>query len=356
MMCISNEDPTERKEQRSHSRAIDQVLASDRQTLQSQVQLLLLGKPRAGKTTLVKQLRVKNGQFFSQEESESAKTALLENMTEALKALLTTREELVEPWTDEGAEEDAVTLTTRPLALLLRKLGWTRVTTLLVRLWRDPGIQEAWRQSSTLPGMECLPRFLDNPLRLCDQKFSPNAAEMMRIYRTTCGVCDTTVTGEASFRLVEMGGRSLTTPKLLACFDNVSAVIFVASCCDVEHKIRHGVTTSGFHQTSEFFALVAKDACLFKVPLILLITKLDILMEKAQRFDLRTVLPHLKGDPREEKDVQKCIVDVFREKCAGARPFYHHFLTCTDLQSVQDVFAEMKRDIRDSLLRKLLPQ
>lgn len=179
---------------------------------------------------------------------------------------------------------------------------------------------------------------------------------MMYIYRATRGVSDCAVKGpEASFRLVEMGGRSLTTPKLLHFFDNVNAVIFVASCSDVERKTRNGAWTSGFQETCEFFALVAKDRSLLKLPIILLITKLDILMEKCKRFDLKTVLPELKGDPVGMKEVQKCLIDAFRAKC-GARPFYHHFLTCTDLLSVQEIFAEIKRDIRDSLLRKLLPQ
>ena len=123
----------------------------------------------------------------------------------------------------------------------------------------------------------------------------------------------------------------------------------------MEGKIRNGEFTSGFQETCNFFGLVAKDSSLLKLPIILLITKLDVLMEKSKRFDLKTVLPELKGNPPEVKDVQKYFIDVFKSKC-GARPFYHHFMTCTDLRSVREVFVEIKRDIRDSLLRKLLPQ
>lgn len=203
----------------------------------------------------------------------------------------------------------------------------------------------------------CLPLIYSNGnvYALCLQKYSPSAAEMMHIYRTTRCVSDCAVKGEAAFRLVEMGGRSLTSPKLLHFFDNVNAVIFVASCSEVEGRLSGGEFTSGFQETCDFFGLVAKDSSLQKIPIILLITKLDVLMEKSKRFDLKTVLPEFKGNPQEVKDVQKYIVDVFRSKC-GSRPFYHHFMTCTDLGSVQEVFVEIKRDIRDSLLRKLLPQ
>ena len=64
MICVPD-DGTE-KSQLSQSKAIDRALAKDKQVLKSQVQLLLLGKPRAGKTTLVKQLRIKHGDTFSQ--------------------------------------------------------------------------------------------------------------------------------------------------------------------------------------------------------------------------------------------------------------------------------------------------
>ncbi|KAL8602798.1 hypothetical protein ACOMHN_055181 [Nucella lapillus] len=187
------------------------------------------------------------------------------------------------------------------------------------------------------------------------KKYSPRPTDLVYIYQTTHGVHDCAVQGEASFRLVEIGGRSLTTPKLLHYFDNVTAVIFVASCCDVEPPSLPGASTSDFQETCDFFALVANDKSLQKLPIILLITKLDVLVEKGKRLDLRTVFREFKGDPQEEKDVQKHLLGVFRGLC-GLRPFYHHFIDCTDLASVQQVFVEMKRDIRDSLLRKLLPQ
>ena len=60
---------------------------------------------------------------------------------------------------------------------------------------------------------------------------------MTHVYRQTKGVSETNVKGEASFRLVELGGRSLTTPKLLQFFDNVNAVMFLASCAEVEKRL-----------------------------------------------------------------------------------------------------------------------
>jgi hypothetical protein len=265
---------------------------------------------------------------------------------------------------------------------------------------------------------------------------------MMHIYRSTRGVSECSVKGEASFRLVEMGGRSLTTLKLLHFFDNANAVIFIASCSDVERRLvryshstgglvggggggggaggegrggggsassgnndgggggdkggccRRGgggrggstsgsissnssagsvggggaatgtgrnaiVFTSGFEETADLFSLVAKDSALSKLPIILLITKLDVLMDKItnHHLDLPAAFgSEFKGDPTEVKDVQKHVVDVFRKKCGASRPFYHHFMNCTEQESVHDVFVEIKRDIRDSLLRKLLPQ
>nr|KAG5695103.1 hypothetical protein BaRGS_015079 [Batillaria attramentaria] len=89
--------------------------------------------------------------------------------------------------------------------------------------------------------------------------------------------------------------------------------------------------------------------------MILLITKLDLLMEKAKILDLKTVFPDMNGNPQEMLDVKKYLVGVFKSKC-GDRHIYHHFLSATDHNSVQSVFTDIKRDIRDSILRKLLPQ
>ncbi|XP_070183847.1 uncharacterized protein [Littorina saxatilis] len=97
--------------------------------------------------------------------------ALVENLTDAMKVLLSTREDLVFPWTNEQAEDDAVMLSCRTLPRLLNERGWKGVMSMLVRLWNDEGIKKSWQQSlaSGLPCMECLSRFLDDPIRVCDQ-------------------------------------------------------------------------------------------------------------------------------------------------------------------------------------------
>lgn len=352
MYCMSQAE----KAQTSHSRAIDRAIVKDKHLAKNQMQLLLLGRSRAGKTTLVKQLKSKTGDGFTQDEVESFRLTLLENLLDAMRVLLNTREELLMPWNNESLEEEALVIWLKPLHRLLDERGWKTVITMLVRLWQEEGMRKAWKHAFGLPGMECLPHFLNGPVRLCAQNYVPSTDDIMRTYQSTCGVKDTEVHIEdAAFRLVEMGGNSLTSPKLLHFFDNVSAVIFVASCSDVERKYCLGVITSGFLQTSDNFAAIVKHSALHKLPMILLITKLDQLMEKAKHLDLKTVFPDLNGNPQEIKDVKKYLVGVFKSKC-GERHIYHHFLSATDHSSVQTVFADIKRDIRDSILRKLLPQ
>ncbi|KAL8594143.1 hypothetical protein ACOMHN_047883 [Nucella lapillus] len=159
------------KTQLSHSKAIDRALAKDKQVLKGQVQLLLLGRPRAGKTTLVKQLRLKNGDTFSQEETDAYKMVLLENLTDAMKALLILRHETESqlPWSSDTIENYATVLSRQSLPVLVSERGWEGVTNLLVNLWREEGVQRVWTQSALMPGMDCLPRFLDDPVLLCDQ-------------------------------------------------------------------------------------------------------------------------------------------------------------------------------------------
>lgn len=159
----------------------------------------------------------------------------------------------------------------------------------------------------------------------------------------------------AAFRLVEMGGRSLTSSKLLRYFDNANAVIFIASCADVEQRLVNGKLASGFHETLSVFSVVIKDPFLSKLPVIILFTKLDILLEKTKHIDFKTIFPEFSGDSSDVDDVKKHICDTFRNKSLG-RHAYHHFVHGVDVISVQNALADIKRDLRDHFLRQMIPQ
>ncbi|PVD38895.1 hypothetical protein C0Q70_01520 [Pomacea canaliculata] len=186
--------------------------------------------------------------------------------------------------------------------------------------------------------------------------FIPSTSDIIHVYASTCGVCDHDVTiGGTTFQLTEMGGRSLTSLKLLRFFDNVSSIVFMASCADVERSLRHGALTSGFEETRLFFQTIARDPFLVKLPIILLFTKLDLLVAKSNKFDLKSVFPDFIGNTHDVEDVKNYVFTTFKEKC-GARRIYHHFLLGTDSHKVQSVFADVRRDIRDNLLRKVIPE
>nr|KAG5695102.1 hypothetical protein BaRGS_015078 [Batillaria attramentaria] len=153
----------------SHSRAIDKAIAKDKHVAKSQMKLLFLGQPRAGKSTLVKQLRSTTGDGFTQAEVEEFKQTLLANLVDAMRTLLNTREELLLPWTNDALEDDALKLSLQSLHRLLEDRGWKKIITLLVKLWQDEGMRKAWEHAFRLPGLDCLPHFLNDPIRLYAQ-------------------------------------------------------------------------------------------------------------------------------------------------------------------------------------------
>ncbi|PVD38894.1 hypothetical protein C0Q70_01519 [Pomacea canaliculata] len=133
-----------KKAQRKHSKSIDKIIAKDKIVARDKIKLLLLGQPGAGKSTLVKQLRLYSGDAFSQEEVEASKMALLENIVDAIRLVLTWREELALPWENDVLEDEAQILVSQPSAIVLQERGWKRLLMTLVRLWREDGMQKAY--------------------------------------------------------------------------------------------------------------------------------------------------------------------------------------------------------------------
>lgn len=116
------------------SRVIDKSLNVDKKNKPNNIRFLLLGAGESGKSTFAKQMRVLHQLDFTDEERESFKQQIVNNMYTSMKRMVNyaIEQKLLGPGVEKNFEEDYCDILTPEL------------TSLLNELWANPAIQTAY--------------------------------------------------------------------------------------------------------------------------------------------------------------------------------------------------------------------
>lgn len=223
--------------------------------------VLLLGAGESGKSTVVKQIKVIwNVQEGSQENRKYVQ-ALQRNVIEAIQTLLQASKQLGVPVETPGLSEQADKI----LAMDSHARVTPELAPVVDKLWKDPGVKKVYDRRSEYWLMDATPYYLDEVFRIADPNFQPNDDDMiMARIRTTGIVVSEVLEKPYKFEIVDVGGQRSERRKWIHCFDDVKAIIYLASL-------------SGYNQgksiTIHVESLKVKFLLIFSLSLLLLFPK-----------------------------------------------------------------------------------
>lgn len=67
------------------------------------------------------------------------------------------------------------------------------LASIIANLWKDKGLQEAFRRSHEYQLSDCAPYFLSNVKRLSDPAYVPNTQDILHTRVRTCGIVEVTL-------------------------------------------------------------------------------------------------------------------------------------------------------------------
>nr|CAG9553829.1 heterotrimeric guanine nucleotide-binding protein 1N [Dasypus novemcinctus] len=348
-------------EQQRKSKEIDKCLSREKTYVKRLVKILLLGAGESGKSTFLKQMRIIHGQDFDQRAREEFRPTIYSNVIKGMRVLVDAREKLHIPWGDNSNQlngDKMMAFDTRsPMAAqgMVETRVFLQYLPAIRALWADSGIQNAYDRRREFQLGESVKYFLDNLDKLGESDYIPSQQDILLARRPTKGIHEYDFEIKSvPFKMVDVGGQRSERKRWFECFDSVTSILFLVSSSEFDQVLMEDRLTNRLTESLNIFETIVNNRVFSNVSIILFLNKTDLLEEKVQIVSIKDYFLEFEGDPHCLRDVQKFLVECFRNKRRDQqqKPLYHHFTTAINTENIRLVF----RDVKDTILHDNLKQ
>ncbi|XP_055061866.2 guanine nucleotide-binding protein subunit alpha-12 [Misgurnus anguillicaudatus] len=337
-------DSKQERVARQRSREIDVML---KRTSHAPVVLILAGNCHSGKSTFIKQIRIISGPEFSQQELIDFRQSVYQDIIEGLKALVVEKNRMGIPWENSANEmHEMLMMSIETWKFHLEPDKFQGFVTAINSLWNDSGIQEAYskiKKINLFVGYESVKYFLNNMNRIGQLSYIPCNQDIIYARKSCTARCYFV---HHNILITE----GCATRKFDCC--HPKNILFMAASSEFDQVMDEPYYTSNgstsLVESLEFFKVLLSNRFLRKCTIILFLNKTDLLAEKVQTADIRKYFPEFQGDPHSLEDVQRFLVECFRERITtvdDSRPFFYHFTTAVDTENIRIAFDSVKEII-----------
>lgn len=242
------------------------------------IKILLLGSGESGKTTLLNQMKIMYGPDrlgFSDEEREDAIKLIHKFTIQSTKQLLRQCKS-----NNTSLDQTLVQkiLSVDDKAKIDEKLGHA-----FKQVWKDPGVQSFWTRRSKYQLQDALSWFLNHIDRIAQPDYLPSNQDMIFVRQRTRGITETTfdVKG-AKFVIIDVGGQRSERKKWIHCFDQVTAVLFVAAISEYDQTLQEDHHVNRQEESLRLFSEICESKWFHNSIIILFLNKRDLFREKLQ--------------------------------------------------------------------------
>ncbi len=240
---------------------------------------------------------------------------------------------------------------------LTPELGATIAT-----LWADPGICATWARRGDFQIVESMKYYLDHVVRLAaddymDKEEDAYTREDRERYqedalyarvRTSGIVTESYVIDGHRFEMYDVGGQRNERRKWIHCFENVTAIIFVAALSEYNQKLFEDGATNRMVEALELFEEICENKVFSDagISVILFLNKRDLFREKIAVCDIAATpaFADYAGGRDYDAGCAYFTAKFVRLNARDDRVVYHHVTCATDTRNVAVVMGSC-RDI-----------
>mmetsp|Transcript_17109 Transcript_17109/g.21970 ORF Transcript_17109/g.21970 Transcript_17109/m.21970 type:complete len:366 (+) Transcript_17109:33-1130(+) len=328
----------------SESRINNQIDCENRRDYkveQTKVKLLLLGTGESGKTTFLRQLRFLYGEPFDKEKRRHHNTFVHKHILTGMDILLQQLKEKSQTVKDQQSFNKINDLSLD--AYIDEDIGLA-----IKKLWQDPLIQETWKRRHEFQIYETTEYFFNKIDCISKPDYIATEQDILNVRYRTIGITKEVYSlDEVTYEIFDVGGQRNERRKWIHCFDNVTAVIFMAAISEYDQVLFEDPNQNRLIESIELFTETCNKEELQKPSLLLFMNKKDLFEQKIQRKGI-TSQPAFRdydGDPHDPQLVINYLVNLFVGGNHKRRRIYHHVICATDTQNVMHVFQNCKNTI-----------
>jgi guanine nucleotide-binding protein G(i) subunit alpha len=347
---LSSEEIASRKEEKARSREVDTTIADDHQADNQVNKLLLLGAGGSGKSTLFKQMITIYGHGFPESDRRNFTPIIYNNVIVSMKTLC----EQSANFNDKNCEVGEENLQSKRFIEELKEDDdiTEEAGRHITILWRDAGIQNTYDKRSRYQLTDSASYFFDRINEIMQPMYVPTEQDVLRSRVPTTGIVENHFEIDGNtFKMFDVGGQRSERKKWIHCFENVTAVLFVAAISAYDQVLYEDETTNRMAEALDLFEEITNSEWFEKTSMILFLNKRDLFAEKIKKVSLKDYFPEYQGENNYD-DGTDYIQRLFESKNCQEKDVYTHITCATDTNNVFAVFNSVK----DIIIKKGLTQ
>lgn len=332
------------------NRELEKQLAASNDAENNKIKLLLLGAGESGKSTIFKQMKILYGKKATEPERLEVKPVIHANCISTMKAVLAEADRL-------GTKEKVVATSEFDTCMKLdddMELTPTQGN-IIKTLWTDPGVLATWEMRSEYQVVESISKFFDEIDRIAADGYIPSEQDMLLARVRTSGIVTEAYEIDGNlFEMYDVGGQRNERKKWIHCFDNVTAVIFVAAISEYNQKLFEDTSTNRMVEALELYDEVANNRYFANSSMLLFLNKKDLFAEKIKKVAIEDTPQFADYTGGADYDAGcNYFVEKFRVLNKVEREFYFHITCATDTKNIETVFnvckdVILKNNLKDS--------
>jgi GTPase SAR1 family protein len=310
---------------------------------ETEFKVVFLGNANAGKTTLLKQVKIGFSGGFSEDRRMEYRPVIWENvLTSALTIGAAADKFGFHFSSDAQSAMNKIRSVAKADADTLK---------LIIVMWEDAAFLKAFDRRSEYELSDSTVYFKDRLVQLADNSYCPTEQDVLRARQKTRGRRDLPFEFEGMrYRFYDVGGQREERKKHWSSMSkghvDRSFIVFVVSLSSYNELVcvKDNVYVNAMDESLSIFKDLVNDAEFGKKTMYVLFNKMDLFEEKVKSVDL-TVCPSF-SDYKGKQDVESClkhIQDVFK----AIRPEQTRIIcTAVSPPTAQKVFAGILYDAR----------
>jgi GTPase SAR1 family protein len=343
-MAFCSKRSAEEEETAAVSKRIEQQLRAERAKVKDPVKLLLLGTGASGKSTFLKQLKIIHKDGFSATEIDQFRDSLpmssVQSMQKLLKALLESDKKVS---SKRKAAADKIIFATE-----LNE----EVSSTIKDFWGMEEIKELFEKRSEV-GIQvdaAAPYYFDNVDRYAKAGFTPSSEDMIRARIKTTGIREVHFDiKDREFVIVDVGGQRSERRKWIHCFDNVNAIIYLASLDEYDMRLEEDNRTNCLEESLQLFSEISGSQFFTEKEMawILFLNKTDLLEEKIKTKPLNVFYKEFPATSAQDFDASVLFIrEKYQKKYRGPPTALYIYSTCAiDTKNCQKVFDAVRDNV-----------
>ncbi|KAH8827083.1 guanine nucleotide binding protein, alpha subunit [Flagelloscypha sp. PMI_526] len=330
--------------------AAEKVMLQAKAKMAHEVKVLLLGSGDSGKSTILKQMRIIHKLPWTAGEIESYRQLVYENLTSGLKTVLDAMDIMdIEP-SKEVTENGWVKMIEQAQDLKDGQAFPLEYLDVLSGLWKDPSIQQAIARGNEAALPENLPYFFDDLTRLFKPDYQPSRQDILMTRARTIGITETTFTiGRHELLMVDVGGQKTERRKWIHCFEDVTAIVFLASLSGYDQCLVEDRDANQMQDAMTIWDSICNSQWFEDTPFILFLNKYDLFKSRVKVSPIKTYFCDYEGPEKDHRAGREYFKKRFgrlaaksgRDKGSG-REIFLHITTATDTTHLKVVMAAVE--------------